>query len=55
MDEQKISRNIHLLPNSTAVGVPAAVGHDGRDGVNGRLTYQVGSDSYRCEAWRQGP
>jgi hypothetical protein len=40
--ELKFWRNIHLAPCPTALGVPAAVGHDVRGAANGRQYWPVG-------------
>jgi hypothetical protein len=42
MVQSKFSTNVHLAPWLTALGVPAAVGHDVRGAVNGRQYWPVG-------------
>jgi hypothetical protein len=55
MAESKFSTNVHLALWPTALGVPAAVGHDVRGAPNGPQPAPVGSGSCRRGQQRQGP
>jgi hypothetical protein len=53
MVESKFSKNVHLAPYPTAVGVPAAVGHSVRGDANSRLYWPVLLGACRRGAQRQ--